>query len=67
VSEKTKSMLVDLGANPDLAEEFKKNPDGVMKRYGIPDDHRRLILDGDKEGLVKAAALDDEHVQLLIV
>lgn len=67
MSEKTKSMLIDLGANPDLVEEFKKDPDSVMKRYGIPDEHRKLILDGDREGLIKAADLDDEHVQLLIV
>ncbi len=67
MSEKTKSMLVDLGANPDLVEEFKKDPESVMKRYGVPADHRQLILDGDKEGLAKAADLDDEHVQLLIV
>jgi hypothetical protein len=66
MSEKTKKLLTDLGANPNLVEKFKKDPRRVMDQYEVPDNHQQLIIDGDKEGLIKEADLGEEHAQFII-
>ena len=67
MSENTKKLLTDLGANPNLVEKFKNDPKKVMEQYDVPDDHQQLIIDGDKEGLIKEADLGEEHAQFIIL
>jgi len=66
MSEKTRKLLTDLGANPNLVEKFKQDPKRVMDQYDVPDHHQDMIINGDKEGLIKDADLGDEHAQFII-
>lgn len=66
MSDKTKKLLVALGENPNLVEEFKKDAIGVMNRFDVPADHQKMILQGDKASLKKAADLDDDTLQFFI-
>ncbi|MEN1727469.1 MAG: hypothetical protein AAGJ52_03425 [Pseudomonadota bacterium] len=67
MSENTKKLLTDLGANPNLVEKFKADPKKVMDQYDVPDDHQELINSGDKEGLIQEADLGEEHAQFIVV
>lgn len=66
MSDNTRRMLVALGENPNLVDEFQKDAIGVMNRYDVPADHQKMILQGDKASLKKAADLDDETLQFII-
>ncbi len=66
MSENTKKMLLALSEDPNLVSEYKQDPKTVMDRFGVPAEHQELIGQGDKEGLQKAAGLDDEMCRLII-
>jgi len=66
MSEKTRKLLTDLGANPNLVDKFKKDPTRVMVQYEVPEDHQKMIIEGDKDGLKKAAGLDEDTLQFII-
>ena len=46
-------LISDLAKSPDKLAEFKKNPNPVMKDYGLEKDEKDALLSGDKEKLVK--------------
>lgn len=66
MSNNTQKLLLALSENPKLAGEFKQDPKAVMDRYEVPEEHQKLICEGDQEGLKKAAGLDDETCRLII-
>jgi hypothetical protein len=66
MSDKTRKFLLALGENPKLVEEFKQDPTAVMSKYEIPEDHQKMILSGDHDGLKKSAGVDDSTLQFII-
>ncbi len=66
MSENTKKLLLSLNEDPNLVTEFKTDPKAVMDRFKVPEDHQAMIINGDKEGLQKAAELDDQMCRLII-
>lgn len=67
MSDTTRKFLLALGENPKLVEEFKSDPTGVMSQHGVPEDHQKMILAGDHDGLKKSAGLDDTALRFIIV
>lgn len=67
MSENTRKLIAALADDPETLERFKEDPHGVMKAYDVPEDHQKMILSGDKKGVVKAAGLDDSHADFLII
>lgn len=66
MSEKTRNFLLKLGEDPETADRYRTDPKAVMDKHGVPEDHQKLLLDGDVEGLRKAADLEDAHVNFII-
>jgi hypothetical protein len=67
MSDNTRKFLLALGENPKLAEEFKQDPTAVMNRHEVPEDHQKMILAGDHDGLKKSADVDDNTLKFLIL
>jgi len=67
MSDNTRKLIAALADDPDTLERFKKDPESVMKEYDVPEDHQKMLLAGDKQGVVKAAGLDDSHADFIIV
>jgi hypothetical protein len=67
MSETTRKFLLALGENPRLVEDFKNDPNAVMSKHGVPEEHQKMILAGDHDGLKKSAGLDDTALRFIIV
>ncbi|RFF29366.1 hypothetical protein [Wenzhouxiangella sediminis] len=67
MSDNTHKLLSSLAEDPETLERFKKDPEGVMKEYGVPEDHQKLILSGDKEKLADEAGIDHNKLQFIII
>lgn len=52
-----KQLLIDLGKDADLAEDYEKDPEAVMKRYGLEPDEIKAMLDKDLEALARLSGL----------
>lgn len=48
-----------LGSDAALAAEYGKDPDAVIKRFGLSDEERRALLDKDYEAIKKLTGLKD--------
>ncbi len=66
MSEKLKTLVHKLGQDPTLVDRFKKDPEAVMEAHDLSDEHKDLIRNKDKEGIKKAAGLDDAHMNFII-
>jgi hypothetical protein len=67
MSDNTHKLLSSLAEDPETLERFKKDPEGVMNEYGVPEEHQKLIRAGDKDKLAEAAGVDQKKLQFLIV
>ncbi len=43
MSSKLTSFLTELSTNSNLVEQFKENPDEIIKKYNISSEHHELI------------------------
>jgi hypothetical protein len=55
---KLADLLVDLGKNADLQDEYARDPKAVMSRYGLADEEMKAMLDKDVDKLKKLSGLD---------
>jgi len=67
MSQKTVNFLLKLGEDMLLAEKYKADPKGTMDAHDVPEEHQKMIMNGDKEGLKKSAGVDDTVANFLIV
>jgi hypothetical protein len=67
MSDNTRKLVSALGDDPETLEQFKKDPKAVMDKFGVPEDHQKLILADDKDALKKAAGLHDGELRLIIM
>jgi len=52
-------LMRELGRNAALAEEYKKDPEAVMRRMRLSDEERRAMLEKDYEAIKKLSGLRD--------
>ena len=50
-------LMRELGSDAALAEEYRRDPDGVMRHAGLPDEERRAMLDKDIEAIKRLTGL----------
>ena len=55
------NFLIKLGADPQLRENYKLNPDDVMIAEGLTPAERALLLSEDAELIRKAFVNDPDH------
>lgn len=55
---KLADLLVDLGKNASLQDEYHKDPKGVMGRYGLTEEEMQAMLEKDVDRLRKLSGLD---------
>ncbi len=67
MSDSVKKLLHELGENPEVLERFRDDPDAVMEEFRIEPDHRKLILDGDKEQLMRITGADEDEARMWIL
>jgi hypothetical protein len=53
------TLLKNIGSDPELAERYKKDPEGTMKAAGLNDEEIRAMLDKDLEKLKKLSGLEN--------
>lgn len=51
-------LLVDLGKNADLKDEYENSPKEVMARYGLTDEEMQAMLEKDLDKIKKLSGLD---------
>lgn len=56
---KLKDLLIDLGKDAGLQEDYEKDPRGVMGRYGLTEEETQAMLDKDLDRLKKLSGLDN--------
>jgi len=44
---KLRDFLIDLSTDENLRERFAKDPEGVMDEYGLTDEEKKWIREGD--------------------
>lgn len=49
-------LLWQLRKDKQLAEQFKADPDDVLARYELDDEQRRMLREGDYQGILEAGA-----------
>ncbi|NBB93203.1 MAG: hypothetical protein GVY32_08555 [Gammaproteobacteria bacterium] len=67
MSDNTRKFLTSLAEDPETLERYRKDPEAVMNAFGVPDDHQKLVREGDKETLAREAGIDDNKMQLIIL
>lgn len=67
MSDKLRNFLNSLAENPEMLEKFKENPHHVMDKHELTDEHKNLVLEGDREKLKRATGADDSEVSKFIV
>lgn len=67
MSENLKNFLKKLGEDPQVLERFRRDPHAVMDEHAISEEHKKLVLEGDKEKLKEESGIDDSQVNALIV
>lgn len=55
-------LLTDLGQDAELAEQWEKDPDSVLKDYKLDDDVIKALKAGDVEAIKKASGMDNVHL-----
>lgn len=56
---KLADLLIDLGRNADLQDEYGKDPKAVMSRYGLTEEEMKAMLDKDLEKVKKLSGLEN--------
>jgi len=51
---KLRDFLIDLSMDEKLREKFAKDPEGVMDEYGLTDEEKGWIREGDTESINKS-------------
>lgn len=67
MSDNTRKFLSSLAEDPETLQRFKMDPESIMNEFDVPEAHRKLILDGEKEKLAEETGLDDKKMQLVIL
>ncbi|MEO7198630.1 MAG: hypothetical protein ABIY56_00260 [Dokdonella sp.] len=52
-------LMRKLGRDAALAEEYRKDPDGVMQRAGLSDEERKAMSTSDYAAIKKLTGLSD--------
>lgn len=52
-------LMRELGRNASLAEEYKTNPDAVMRNAGLSDEECRVLREKDYEAIKQLTGLSD--------
>lgn len=55
---KLADLLIDLGKDANLQDEYENDPKGVMVRYGLTEEEMQAMLDKDLEKLKKLSGLE---------
>lgn len=56
---KLADLLIDLGKNADLKDEYENSPKDVMARYGLTDEEMQAMLDKDLDKVKKLSGLEN--------
>jgi hypothetical protein len=56
-----KQLLIDLGRDAELADDYRENPKAVMKKYELDDRAVLAMLNNDVEAVKKLSGLDEVH------
>lgn len=54
-----KQLLIDLGKDADLAEQYEKDPEAVMESYGLEPNEIAAMLKKDIEELARLSGLSN--------
>lgn len=52
-------LMKQLGADAALSEEYEKDPEAVIARYGLNDEERKALLDRDFDAIKRLTGLKD--------
>lgn len=52
-------LMRKLGSDAALAEEYRRDPDAVMRRFGLSDEERAALHDRDYEAIKRLTGLVD--------
>lgn len=67
MSKELKDFLHKLADDPETLRRFREDPHGVMAEHDVPDEHKQMVLDGDKESIKQATGADDAEVSKFVV
>lgn len=56
---KLAQLLIDLGKNASLQDEYENNPEGVMNRYGLTEAEMQAMFDKDLDKIKKLSGLEN--------
>lgn len=56
---KLADLLVDLGKNASLKDDYDSDPKGVMARYGLTEEEMQAMLEKDLDKIKKLSGLDN--------
>jgi len=57
-----KKLLMDLGRDAKLADEYEHDPDAVMKARGLPEEARKAMKAKDVDSVRKLSGLGECHL-----
>lgn len=67
MSENLKNFLHKLADDPETLRRFREDPHGVMDEHDVPDEHKKMVLDRDKDSIQQATGADDAEVSKFVV
>ena len=65
--ENLKQFIHTLAEDPEARKQFQKDPEAVMEKHDLAEEHRELVRNKDKDALQEAAGAEDAHMNLLIL
>jgi hypothetical protein len=61
-----KQLLIDLGRDAELADDYRNDSKAVMERYQLDDRAVLAMLNNDVEAVKKLSGLDEVHANGII-
>lgn len=58
------TFLTKLSTDPKVAEAFKTDPKSTMKEHDLSEEHMKLIMEKDYEGIKKVLGKDYEEFSI---
>ena len=65
--ENLKKFIHTLAEDPEARKQFQADPEAVMDKHDLAEEHREMVRNKDKDALQEAAGAEDAHMNLLIL
>ncbi|MBY6204075.1 Nif11 family protein [Halomonas denitrificans] len=65
--ENLSKFIRTMAEDPETRKQFQDDPEAVMEKHDLAEEHRKMVRDGDKDALQKEAGAEDAHMNFIVL